>query len=420
MKKIIILSYFFPPSVFVGGQRTEFWAKELHRFGYYPVIVTRNWNEGQTTLTEELETNEITVEKYETYEIHRLPYQRNLRDKLAEKKYMALLQKALTLWELIASNFSINVLPYRNMFSYTNNLLQQNDYHAIIASGRPFQTFRMGHLLKKKYDVLWIPDYRDEWNSHYRDLKRNPIQQFLKILEKRSEKKWVSNADKIISVSEQWVQRITSFTGVEGKTISNGYNAIVPKSQRNDKELHILYAGTLYPYQDIHPITEAVDTLNDENIVFYFVGTCESEEIERYLKELAKKKPQNFKWIDKLPKEQFDQLISSMDIGVITPYKNLTGCLPVKIFDYYSHELELLLCPSDHDLMEEFISETKSGVILSSKQECIDYLRVKSAAKQSGKYSVERDFKLGESYSRLYQTEQLAKLLDSLSTKKVV
>ncbi|MCR9172976.1 MAG: hypothetical protein NXI10_10805 [bacterium] len=412
MKKILILAYFYPPSVFVGGQRIEFWAKHLHEFGYYPVIVTRNWNEGQTTLTEEVHNNDLKVETHETHEVHRLPFHRSTRDKLADKQGMKLFQKAFTFWELIASNFSIKALPYSNMLPYCDQLLASGEFEAFIASGRPFQTFQIGHILKKKHDIQWIPDYRDEWNSHYRTSIRNPLMKLIAFLERKSEKKWVSNADVFLSVSDIWVNRISNFTGLEGKVVKNGFDEIVPKQIRNDQQLKILYAGTLYPYQDIRPITEAIAAIDHPNLRFFFIGNCESEENWNYLKDLEKKKPQTFQIVEKIPKVEFEKLIPKMDIGIMTPYQNLTGCLPVKIFDYYANGLQLLLCPSDEDLMVNFISETESGITVNSQQECEDYLKEQLKAKQEGAFDRPRNYILGKEYHRLYQTEVLAKTLD--------
>lgn len=417
MKKVLILAYFYPPSVFVGGQRVEYWAKNLHQFGYFPVIVTRNWNDRQITLTEEVIDNELKIEKYDTHEIHRVPYNRSLRDKLADNPKMKFFQKTLTLWEMIASNFSTKALPYRNMLPYCERLIRGSDFEVFIASGRPFHTFHMGHKLKKKYDIQWVPDFRDEWNSHYRTPFRNPLMKIIAALERRSEKKWVSNADLFLSVSDVWVNRISKFNGIQGAVVKNGYDAIIPKLQREDKDLKILYAGTLYPYQDISTVTEAVLKLNNPNIKFFFIGSCESAEMRAYLLDLEHKNSQLFKVIGKIPKEEFETVIGQMDIGVMSPYKNLTGCLPVKIFDYYAHGLELLLCPSDEDLMVEFISNTQSGITVESQQDCEKYLLSKLKEKTEGTFDNARDYNLGREYSRAYQTEILAKTLDSIVNK---
>ncbi|MCR9172975.1 MAG: hypothetical protein NXI10_10800 [bacterium] len=419
MKKVLILAYFYPPSVFVGGQRIDFWAKHLHEFGYYPVIVTRNWNEGQTTLTDEVHHNELQVEIHDTHEVHRLPYKRSTRDKLAHRQGMKLVRKALTFWELLTSNFSIKALPYSNMFPYCDQLLASGEFAAFIVSGRPFQTFQIGHLLKKKHDILWIPDYRDEWNSHYRSVTSLGIEKWIRKLERRSEVRWTSNADHFLSVSELWVDRISKLTGKNGSVVKNGFDTIYPKVQRPDSNLNILYAGTLYPYQDISTITNSLISIDNPKIKFYFIGSCDSMESKQKLNALAEQYPDTFHIQEKVPKSEFEKLIAKMDIGILTSYKNTDGWLPVKIFDYYAHGLALLLCPSDNDLMEEFIVKTQSGVTVKNPEECESYLKKQLQAKQEGTFDTPRSYDLGKEYHRLYQTEVLAKTLDTLTKQEL-
>lgn len=414
MKKVLILSYFYPPSVFVGGQRTAFWAKELHRFGYYPIIVTRVWNKAQTDLTDAIQDNELRVEKFDHYEVHYLPYKRTLRDKIANKQGFKYFQKALTLWELIMSNYSTSVIPYNNMLKYCDTLLSKEDIPAVIASGRPFQSFYFGYKLRQKHDIKWIPDYRDEWNSHYREQSQGTLQKFIQKLETKSEKKWTSNADHFVSVSQLWVDRISALTNTNGSVVKNGFDAIYGDRKTSAAKLKILYAGTLYPYQDIEQVTEGIRSIDNPNLEFYFIGSCFSPETHRYLKRLEQDDPERIHIVDKMPKSEFEQLIGEMDIGVLLPYQNLDGCLPVKIFDYYAHGLDLLLCPSDNDLMAKFIHDTKSGAVVASQEDLIKYLKDQLELINSGKKDVERDYSLGKKYHRLYQTEVLAKTLDSL------
>ena len=87
MKKILILSYFFPPSTITGSYRVNSWAKHLSKFGFYPIIVTRTWNENINNYYDLSSSfsNEIIHEKHENYEVYYMPYKPNLRDKIINK-----------------------------------------------------------------------------------------------------------------------------------------------------------------------------------------------------------------------------------------------------------------------------------------------------------------------------------------------
>ena len=121
MKKILIISYFFPPSTFTGSFRIYSWAKYLHKFGYYPIIVTRNWGIPITGYKDMSVSTigEMVHEVNDNYEVYYLPYKGNLRDKLYEKYgdiKMVFLRRMLSLFEIIFQNFSIRILPYRNLY----------------------------------------------------------------------------------------------------------------------------------------------------------------------------------------------------------------------------------------------------------------------------------------------------------------
>lgn len=414
MKKILILSYFYPESAFVGGQRTAYWAKHLHEHGYYPIVVTRNWNKGQTTLTEPVLQNELIVEKKDQYELHRLPFERSLRDKMDNKPSMKYFQKMLTLWELVVSNYSKKALPYSNFLSYSETLIKNETIDLILISGRPFQQFHFGYYLKNKYNLPWIADYRDEWNSHYRIPPAGFIRKTIASMEQKSERKWTSNVDHLITVSEVGLERLQKFIGKSGSVVRNGFEPIENEVEKVSKTLKLLYAGTLYPYQDLSMIVESILKINDAAIEFHLIGGFDTPQVKTEFLKLTELHPEIFHYTNKLPKEEFQQLAAQMDIGILTPYKNLDGCLPVKIFDYYALGLEILLCPSDNDLMATFIADTKSGIALKSQNECENYLKIQLENKRANKSNSPRDFQLGHEYSRSHQTQILAKTIDAL------
>ncbi|XOV68982.1 MAG: hypothetical protein ACFHU9_07305 [Fluviicola sp.] len=414
MKRVLVISYFYPDSAFVGGQRTQYWAEHLHKYGYYPIVVTRNWNKGQTTLTEEVIDNDLQVEKYETHEVHRLPFERSLRDKLADNSSFRFLQKGLTFWELIASNFRWKSIPYRNFYPYCSDLLQEGSIDLVVVSGRPFQQFYFGHLLKKRFKIPWVADYRDEWNSHYRIAPSGMLRKWIASLERKSELKWLSNADGFITVSEIGKQRLEAFTGKQGFVVRNGFDSILENQKKNHSKLKVLYAGTLYPYQDLSIITKSILELNRTDIEFHMIGSFDTPDVQKVYLKLVEDHPRQFFYTSKVSKEEFKKLLLEMDVGVLTPYKNLDGCLPVKTFDYYAAGLQILLCQNDHDLMEKFVHETNSGKVVEDIESCKEFLLRALKQKSSENAASQRDYTLGLKYSREYQTEVLAHSLDNI------
>ncbi len=421
MKKVLIISYFFPPANFVGAERTDAWAKYLHEFGYYPIIITRNWNENQTDLTNKVINNEYSIEKTDKYEIRRLPYKYSLRDKLAENKRFRFLQKALTFKELIFSNFFISALPYANFYEEARKVLSnQKDITKVIASARPFQLFHIGYQLKKDYpNIHWIPDYRDEWSTHAALQSLTGVKGLIQKIEKRSELKWLSNATFFITTSGLCRNSISKLIRKKGHIIWNGYNEVIyrDKNRKKSKELIITYAGTLYPYQNTQVFIDACLKILSlgYHLKVRFIGANVVEEKLKEIQDKTRGFSNNFEFINRVSKERLKEYYAESDLLFLTEYTGFKGWLPVKIFDYFSSDIPMLLCPSDNGVLEEFIQKSNSGFIANTVEECEKLLIEFIKSKERGEsISLERNMEYGKQFSRKYQTKKLAELLESI------
>ena len=71
----------------------------------------------------------------------------------------------------------------------------------------------------------------------------------------------------------------------------------------------------------------------------------------------------------RIPKKDLLRELKFADLLLLTAYST-KGVYPVKMFDYYSVEKPILLCPSDNADMENFITETNSGYIANNIDDC--------------------------------------------------
>ncbi|MFT5858102.1 MAG: hypothetical protein ACI865_000186 [Flavobacteriaceae bacterium] len=420
MVKIIIISYFFPPANYVGGERTASWAKYLNEQGVFPIIITRNWNDQQLDTLSPIKDNEYKVEKHPHCEIHRLPYHRTLRDKLSTRPKMRWLQKILTLKELIFSNYFVSSIPYNNFYTKSAELMTADlAIKGFILSGRPFQSFAFGHKLKKKFpDRLFIPDYRDEWSTHQNLHIPGIILQLIAKLERKSEKKWTSNCDFFLSTSDAWVENISTFIKKPGYRVMNGFDNddLSPLAPTTSPHiLRITYAGTLYENQQISIFIDSCIALiakGETKLFIDFVGIDMNIDQKMKVLQLTKNYTAHFSIIDRVPRPKLEEITASSDVMILTGFSGVKGWYPVKLFHYYSIQKPILLCPSDNDVMEEFIHETKAGFVVSSKEDCIrliSALLAKKATNQS--IWTPESTALSTHYTRDYQASVLAKVI---------
>ena len=87
-KKVLIISYFFPPCNLTASQRTYNWGKYFKEFGYDPIIITRKWDYPINTpsdIGKSSRSMDIEVLVNEKYKVYNMPYKSSLKDRIFEK-----------------------------------------------------------------------------------------------------------------------------------------------------------------------------------------------------------------------------------------------------------------------------------------------------------------------------------------------
>ena len=361
MKKVLIISYFFPPCNFVGAERTAYWTKNLYKHNIYPIIITRCWNDGQKDIIGKVTNNYTKTIKNNQFEINYIKYQYQLRDLLVNKN---ILRKFLTLYHKIIFYLFPKTINYYNLYKKADEILKkETDINTLIISGRPFESFYFGYQLKKKYPkIKWIPDYRDQWNTFQGDSSNNPIIKLFDYVEKKLELKWSSNASFFISTTNEWRNRISKYIKVPGEVIINGYDGDIKNISNKTKNnsLKIIYAGTLYPNQPIEMFFQIVSKINSNHsnfIELQFIG-CETfkGQKERLLN-LKKHHQGKLEIIDRLSKDELNNYLLNADLFFLTSFDKVKGWYPVKLFEYAKYQVPIILYPSDNDIIESFIKD---------------------------------------------------------------
>ena len=405
----------------MGGKEPIIGQKNLSKHGVFPIIISRKWNSGQKDLFSTVKNNKLTIEKKENYEVHYLPVKTFLKNRLSSKSYFSLLRKLLTLMQILLGRIHITLSPYKDFYKYTESILvKDSDINHVVISANPFEMFQIGYLLKKKYNIKWIPDYRDEWSTHQNNDKRNNsfFKRFLFLIDKKSELKWTNNSDYFISVSESWVKSIKNFINVEGYVVMNGYKSydLLPDKTKKDT-FKIVYAGTIYNSQPIEIFIEAINKLVSNaqfskiKIEVFFVGTeIETLGHQKLIKLTNNKNHYNI--IPRLNKDDLNDEIAESDLLLLTKFNAVKGWYPVKLFEYYATGKPVLLVPSDSDVMEDFILKSNCGWVCHDVDSCCMVINKLLRNKTLKKSLIPKhNHYYARNFSRETQTKKLAKLI---------
>jgi len=377
MKKVLIITYYWPPSGGAGVQRWLKFAKFLPEFGWQPVILTvdpefASYPQRDESLMAEVDQDcmVFTTKSFELYNLYKLisgkkevPY-----GGFANESKEGLLQKTS---KFLRGNF---LLPdprkgwNKYAFKKAKELIKEFNIDTVVTTSPPHSTQLIGLKLKQELNIRWIADLRDPWTDiyYYNQFKHTALA--LKI-DLNYERKVLENADVLVTVSED-VKRLfaeKSKLPIANKTvvIPNGYDEddFRIKPQKPEGKKVITYTGTISEAYDVSGLLKAIGNL-DANIrkefVIRFVGKVPHVIVQNF--ESAGISVELTGYVDHAKSVEY-LFLSDLLLMVVPRVKNNRGIITGKFFEYLaSGKPVLAIGPVDGDLAG-IIQETHCGKI---------------------------------------------------------
>ena len=425
MKKILIISYFFPPCNLTASQRVSSWARYLSKSGYYPIVITRKWEKHVQSFKDchYPTSNGVHIEKKDNYEVHYTPYKPNLRDRLHTTNRFNVLKRFLSLIEIIFQNFSFSACPFSNIYNHANGLIQeQQEISTIIVSGNPFIQFRFGYQLNKKYNIPWVADYRDAWTtSTINNIEGNKIDSIINKYHRFFEKKWVKTAALITSSSAPIGNSVSKITNVPSSPIFNGFEP----SDFQDHELikknkdlfQVAYIGTLYSGQDISIFIEAYKKFIDKtkaSTKIMFPGLDLDEIQKNRIEKLMMGYESFYETSSRIPKSEILKIEKSSHLLLHVAWKKHEGIIASKIYEYIGSGTKAIIVPGDNGSIDDIVKQSNSGVVFYDLQTTFDFLCEEYDKFKQNKIDIPSLSRSSQQFTRENQALELAKLINNV------
>ncbi len=434
MKKVLIITYYWPPNGGSGVQRWLKFSKYLRDFGWEPVIYTPE-NPEIVHFDDSLEkdikekTTVVKTKIWEPFSIYKAITGKKKNDTLgagfmSEKKGISFTEK-LSVW--IRSNFFIpdaRVFWIKPSVKYLTNYLTENPVDIIVSTGPPHSMHLIALGLKKKLQIPWVADFRDPWTNidFYDKLK----------LTKRADKKHrtleknvLRSADKVVSVSWNWAKDYIKKGAKDVEVITNGYDPDDFPEIKNNREKDgfiICQFGSVNKDRNHDVFWKAIsDLINKNNEVkeklkILFIGSIDfsvTESISKYnLESLVEK-------IGYLPHKEALETAAKADVLYLplnnTP--NVSGIIPGKVFEYLALKKPILSIGDVNGDTAKILKETQSGVMFdfNNKNGIEKWLL---DAFHNKKNLVTHPSSNIEKYSRIALTKQMASLFNKIINEK--
>lgn len=425
VKKVLVITYYWPPSGGAGVQRWLKFVKYLPQFGVQPIVLTVDPQFASYAQTDESLLKDVSpdTEVFHTksFELYQL-YSRLSKKKeipyggFANETKPSLFQK---LSRFVRGNF---LLPDPrkgwNKYAYRKALKIINAHHidTVITTGPPHSTHLIGLKLKKRTDVRWIADLRDPWTDiyYYNQFYHTAL---ARKIDRRMERQVVEHADHLITVSKDVMrlfnQKTTNDISRKTTILPNGFDEtdFAQEAVAFDEKFTITYTGTISDAYDISSFIDALKQLEEDEIDqlrIRFVGKVPSAITNRIKTTLPNLVMELTGYVDHQKSVEY-LLSSSMLLLVIPKVENNAGILTGKFFEYMaSGKPVLAIGPTDGDLAE-IIRETNCGQIFGYG----DSSGIGSFILDNLRAGLKRQTRNIDRYSRRGLTEQLSKILIS-------
>lgn len=377
-KKVLIISYYWPPAGGPGVQRWLKFAKYLPEFDVEPVIYTPenpSYPIVDKTLLNEIPENlkQLKTKIWEPYRIAEL-FNSKSADYKAGHFEKSEKQSVLTkLLVYVRGNFFI---PDARKFwikpsvKFLSNYLKHNPVDVVISTGPPHSMHLIGKALKEQNpNFKWLADFRDPWTqiSYHSELKlsKNAKNKHIKL-----EKSVMQSADCLIATSYTDAENYKKIGAKRVEVITNGFEyadfeQALKKRSRTSK-FRITYSGGLEIARNPVGVWKALQELVAEsqefksNLELVFYGNL-SEETENSIKEHSLSFCLNKKGYVS-HSESIQGIVNSELLLLCNfPDEKSKGIIPGKLFEYLATQNPILATGPDDADVEKILQQTGSG-----------------------------------------------------------
>jgi hypothetical protein len=392
LKKVLILTYYWPPSGGAGVQRWLKFTKYLPQFGIEPIILTvdpeyASYPQRDTSLINEISpdlkiayaksaTSIFTAYKKITGK-NEVPY-----GGFANESNPRLIEK---IFRFARGNFFLpDARRVWNRFALkaATEIIEKNIIDIVVTTSPPHSTQLLGRKLKKKLGIKWIADLRDPWSEIYYSDK---IFQTLpaKWINGYMESLVLNGADRVIATCDTTSAVFRSKLSMRQSpekviTITNGFDTddfgfdkIIPA------KFLLTYLGTFAGNYDIDVLIIALDCFSPEertDITLQFIGKTD-DNIIAGLREKSKVSIELIPYVDH--RNAMEYLARSAALLLVIPSdRKANEMIPGKLFEYLASKRPIIaIGPKECDA-GIILNETGGGKIFNKNEvdDLTDYL----------------------------------------------
>ena len=424
MKKVLIITYYWPPAGGPGVQRWLKFVKYLRGFEVEPVVyIPENPNYpliDKSFITEVPKDIEIIRQPiFEPYKLAAVLSKKNTKTIssgiIKQKEKQNFIQKLML---FIRGNFFI---PDARKFwiqpsvKFLKSYLEKTNIDTIITTGPPHSLHLIGLGLKRQLHLRWIADFRDPWTQigYQKQLK---LTKYSAKKHQSLEKQVLNTADQIITTSFTTKKEFALKTTKPIEVITNGFDSELNTESKLDGIFSISHIGSLLSGRNPELLWKVLAEISKENENFRrdfklkLYGAV-SDDVVQSIKNAGLENELIFGGYishkEAIAVQKKSQLLLLIEIDS----EETKGIIAGKLFEYLASKRPILaIGPRTWDVAK-IIEETHSGKSFLYNQEVALKEYILNSYQKYRENKLLSDSKNIEDYHRKNLTKQLAKLI---------
>ncbi|UCC72989.1 MAG: glycosyltransferase [Gemmatimonadota bacterium] len=266
-RKLLMVSFFYPPDPAVGGLRVAKFAQYLPESGWHPTVLTARTAAGDSA------EHPAHVDATRFISPWRLlsPKRRGIgvaggtalreragRGGVVSSAAYSALRHVLPMSSVRMPDATLGWVPFA--VAQGRRLLDSADFHAILSSSGPPSSHVVAARLQRHSGLPWIADYRDSWSDNHWDVRIGPFRR----LERRLERRVLRRASLLTTVAPALAEQLETLHAKNVEVVYNGFDpADYPSVPKPANGFTVVYVGTLNrPNQNPEPVFQALAQLN--------------------------------------------------------------------------------------------------------------------------------------------------------------
>ncbi|OXB04885.1 glycosyltransferase family 4 protein [Flavobacterium pectinovorum] len=424
-KKLLIITYYFPPAGGPGVQRWLKFVKYLPEFDVQPIVYVPE-NPTYPIIDEGLVSqisDKVIILKNKILEPYQLAsvFSKNKTKKISsgifpQKKKQTFLDKTF-LW--VRGNLFIpdaRVLWVKPSVSYLEKYIRENNIDTIVTSGPPHSLHLIGLELKEKLNVKWFADFRDPWTTigYHKALR---LSNYAAKKHKKLESKVLNTADTIIVTSKTTKAEFEAITNKPISVITNGYDIENVEKQTLDTKFTLAHIGSFLSDRNPPFLWEClVELLNEipdfkTHLEIKLIGAVSQEVLDaisqfnltEYLNLLG-----YVSHHEAIAHQKKSQVLLLIEINS----EDTKSIIPGKLFEYMVSNRPIIAIGPQGSDFADIIKETNTGVFFDYSEKA----KLKSVILDFYNQFLEGKLQSNgvglQQYSRKNLTKQLAQLIN--------